>query len=169
MAGRRPKPTALEKAQGNPGKRKLNEREPRPAAAELRPPAFLTADAVEEWNRVAPMLARLKVLTEADRLGLGHLCMQAAHALEANGEIADRGILVEEDQFDKQGGVIGTKLKLNPAYRAQADAVKQLRQLLIEFGMTPAARSKVRLPEDKSAPGKDPVDALRERRARRKR
>ena len=30
MAGRKPKPTALKKLEGNPGKRKLNTREPVP-------------------------------------------------------------------------------------------------------------------------------------------
>lgn len=31
MAGRKPKPTALKKLEGNPGKRKLNTKEPVPA------------------------------------------------------------------------------------------------------------------------------------------
>ena len=31
MAGRKPKPTALKKLEGNPGKRKLNTKEPIPA------------------------------------------------------------------------------------------------------------------------------------------
>ena len=30
MAGRKPKPTALKKLEGNPGKRKLNTKEPNP-------------------------------------------------------------------------------------------------------------------------------------------
>ena len=31
MAGRKPKPTAVKKLEGNPGKRKLNSKEPVPA------------------------------------------------------------------------------------------------------------------------------------------
>ena len=31
MAGRKPKPTAIKKLEGNPGKRKLNRKEPVPA------------------------------------------------------------------------------------------------------------------------------------------
>ncbi len=31
MAGRKPKPTAVKKLEGNPGKRKLNKKEPVPA------------------------------------------------------------------------------------------------------------------------------------------
>ena len=31
MAGRKPKPTAIKKLEGNPGKRKLNTKEPIPA------------------------------------------------------------------------------------------------------------------------------------------
>ena len=37
MAGRKPKPTALKKLEGNPGKRKLNMKEPVPANGMQRP------------------------------------------------------------------------------------------------------------------------------------
>lgn len=36
MAGRKPKPTALKKLEGNPGKRKLNKKEPIPAKCKGR-------------------------------------------------------------------------------------------------------------------------------------
>ena len=36
MAGRKPKPTAIKKLEGNPGKRKLNTKEPIPAKGDKR-------------------------------------------------------------------------------------------------------------------------------------
>ena len=36
MAGRKPKPTAVKKLEGNPGKRKLNTKEPVPASGNRR-------------------------------------------------------------------------------------------------------------------------------------
>lgn len=48
MAGRRPKPTHLKVVTGNPGKRKLNDKEPTPAKEIPGPPAHLT-----DWGKVA--------------------------------------------------------------------------------------------------------------------
>ena len=53
--GRRPKPTALKKLEGNPGKRPLNELEPVPPVASLRCPNYLLPEARKEWRRLAPM------------------------------------------------------------------------------------------------------------------
>lgn len=44
MAGRKPKPTALKKLEGNPEKRKLNTREPIPAKGILRPAFQMAVD-----------------------------------------------------------------------------------------------------------------------------
>jgi hypothetical protein len=48
MAGRRPKPTHLKVVTGNPGKRKLNDKEPTPAREIPSPPEHLT-----DWGKVA--------------------------------------------------------------------------------------------------------------------
>ena len=41
MAGRKPKPTAVKKLEGNPGKRKLNTKEPMPGKGMPACPAWL--------------------------------------------------------------------------------------------------------------------------------
>ena len=41
MAGRKPKPTAVKKLEGNPGKRKLNTKEPNPGKGMPDCPAWL--------------------------------------------------------------------------------------------------------------------------------
>ena len=48
MAGRKPKPTALKKLEGNPGKRKLNTKEPIPAKGMLNCPEWLLPEAKSE-------------------------------------------------------------------------------------------------------------------------
>lgn len=50
MAGRKPKPTALKKLEGNPGKRKLNTKEPIPAKGMLNCPEWLLPEAKKEWE-----------------------------------------------------------------------------------------------------------------------
>jgi hypothetical protein len=76
MPGRPPKPTALKLLQGNPGKRPLNDREPKPAVG-CEMPEFVKGDPlyVAEWNREAPRLIRLGILTEIDGDILGRVCV----------------------------------------------------------------------------------------------
>ena len=72
--GRRPKPTRLRVIEGNPGKRKIADDEPKPLAGVPPMPDQLHGDAAEEWERVAPLLAKVKILTHADRAALACYC-----------------------------------------------------------------------------------------------
>jgi hypothetical protein len=60
----RPKPTALRILQGNPGKKALNKREPKPRVCIPPCPRHLTPRAKSHWKAVAPKLARIGLLTE---------------------------------------------------------------------------------------------------------
>lgn len=51
MAGRKPKPTAVKKLEGNPGKRKLNTKEPVPAKGMPDCPEWLLPEAKKEWEK----------------------------------------------------------------------------------------------------------------------
>ena len=74
MAGRRPKPTHLKVVTGNPGKRKLNDKEPTPAKEIPSPPAHLTDWGKVAWGRLTVLLDGMGVLTVADTLALERLC-----------------------------------------------------------------------------------------------
>ena len=63
MAGRRPKPTHLKVVTGNPGKRKLNDKEPTPAKEIPDPPAHLTDWGKVAWGRLTVLLDGMGVLT----------------------------------------------------------------------------------------------------------
>ena len=63
MAGRKPKSTALKKLEGNPGKRKLNMKEPVPAKGMPDCPKWLLPEAKEEWKRLCQKLSDMGVLT----------------------------------------------------------------------------------------------------------
>ena len=52
MAGRKPKPTALKKLEGNPGKRKLNMKEPVPAKGVPDCPKWLLPEAKADGRDV---------------------------------------------------------------------------------------------------------------------
>ena len=110
-AGRPPVPTALKILRGNPGKHRLNLREPKPAPSSLEPPAWLDAAAAAIWREEAPGLLRLGLLSRADRLMFALLCDRAAQYQVAL-EKSRNGILSEIRQLCGQFG-------MSPAARAR--------------------------------------------------
>lgn len=74
MAGRKPKPTAVKKLEGNPGKRKLNTKEPNPGKGMPDCPTWLLPEAKTEWIRLSEKLNQMGVLTEIDRSAFAAYC-----------------------------------------------------------------------------------------------
>lgn len=124
MAGRPPKPTALKLLQGNPGKRRLNDAEPKPLLG-AQPPQYVSTDPalLAEWNRQAARLFRLGLLTEIDDSALAMICVLEVRLL---------GVLA----IEAESGLSALPVIL--------DLSKELRQLWSRFGMTPADRAKVK-------------------------
>jgi len=139
MRGRKPKPTALKMLAGNPGRRKLNQREPvMPESADVvdRPPVELANDLVagSEWMRLAPMLRASRTVTDADRGSLIAVCQQWSRYLEANSNVAKAGMVVKSPSgYPMPNPYIGI------ANKALGNCVK----LWAELGLTPSSRSRV--------------------------
>src|SRR3979409_359558 len=95
MRGRRPKPTRLKTLAGNPGKRPLNEDEPRPEAAIPDCPAELRPMARKEWERLIVELCALRLLTHLDRAALAAYCGAYALWAEATEAIQKYGSLIK--------------------------------------------------------------------------
>jgi P27 family predicted phage terminase small subunit len=153
--GRRPLPTALKKLRGNPGKRALNPSEPKPAAKAPEMPPDLPELAQTEWETIVPLLMKLNVLTEVDGKALAAYCYLYARWAQAEKEVADRGILLDEPIVNAIGIEIGSKTKANPAVGIADRTLARMKSYLVEFGLTPASRSKLRIEPEKSA---DPLD-----------
>ena len=83
MAGREPKPTALKKLEGNPGKRKLNTMEPMPGKGVPDCPKRLLSEAKMEWERLCVKLSEMGVLTEIDMAAFAACCQSYARWKEA--------------------------------------------------------------------------------------
>ena len=64
MAGGKPKPTAVKKLEGNPGKRKLNTKEPVLAKGMPACPDWLIPEAKKDWERLAKSVNQMDVLTD---------------------------------------------------------------------------------------------------------
>jgi P27 family predicted phage terminase small subunit len=142
ITGRKPKPTQLKLVTSNPGKRTLNRKEAKTKAATPAPPAHLTADAVEEWNRVATELFNLGILSEIDRAALAAYAMTYGRWVQAERAIAR---MAEKDQLT--GGLMiktsnGNAIQ-NPLVGTANKAAADMMRYAAEFGMTPSARSRI--------------------------
>lgn len=146
MAGRRPKPTALKLVTGNPGRRPLNSAEPTPPPYSAPPPKHLSNTAKETWERLTLLLNSMCVLTIADAFALERLCDIYAEILRYRALIESNG---ETFEVHSQNGVL---IKANPAVSMLLDADKRFKSYLVEFGLTPAARTKVRTHDKEKKP-----------------
>lgn len=141
--GPKPAPTALRVLRGERADR-INSSEPK-VDAPATPPPQLSEKAAAEWHRLAPVLTRMRVLTEADADALAQLCECVAQLHAINETLSKDGLLAST----AAGGI-----KLHPLLAAQAATRAGMLRLLAEFGLTPSSRSRLKTPEEA------PVDAL---------
>ena len=132
--GNRPKPTALKRLQGNPGKRPLNQEEPQFNPAKPRCPRHLDTIARREWHRIVAELHAAGLVTVADRAALAAYCQLYSRWIRAESELA-RGPLTVTGV---KGGTIA-----NPLVSIANAALDGMRKYLVEFGMTPSSRSRL--------------------------
>lgn len=160
MAGRRPKPTHLKVVSGNPGKRAINKREPKPNREIPSCPAHLSDESKVAWGKLCVLLDRMGVLTEADAMALERLCDCYSEILECRELIARDGRTYSSIRGigDEDSPIEQVLMKANPAVAMLADADRRFKGYLVEFGLTPAARSKVQVKND----GDDKKDPLQE-------
>ena len=135
MAGRKPKPTAVKKLEGNPGKRKLNTKEPMPGKGMPDCPKWLLPEAKEEWNRLCEKLNQMGVLTEIDRAAFAAYCQSYARWKEAQEHINSEGATYETEK----------RLMMSAAS---------------EFGLTPSARSRIMAASSANKNDVDEMEAL---------
>lgn len=133
-AGRPPKPTALKVLQGNPGKRAINESEPKFKSAEQRPPEWLKGYGRDLWIRLAPKLIEQGVLTEVDRDLFAAGCERWGVYRRATDEAFD--LLAES----KAHGMV-----TNPLQALAKSALNDATSIFREFGIGAASRSKVKV------------------------
>lgn len=150
LRGPAPKPSAIQKLEGNRSRRPINEREPIPGPGEPQIPAHLDALAKKEWRRLVPMLQRMRVLTEADGTALANLCADCALLQRAQEAFAKTGLFVKNPKTEM--------IHQNPILNVIRVTTDRVTRGLREFGLTPASRSKIQTaPLDSRV--MDPIEA----------
>jgi P27 family predicted phage terminase small subunit len=140
MRGRKPIPTTLKVLSGNPGRRPLNDREPTPMPGGPECPDWPDDEAKAEWQRICAELQGMGILSTADRAALAMYCTAWSRWKMA------------EEQVRKFGPIVKSPEKgfpMKPPYLTIADqAMETMRKLMVEFGLTPSSRSRIRRPDD---------------------
>lgn len=134
MPGPAPKPTALKELAGNPGRRPLNQAEPKPRLAAPPCPDWLQGDGRAEYDRLVEILLRTRVLTESDWAALIAFVTEYDGYVRAIRRIRKEGELLTS----KAGGKY-----INPRVGLASMHFKQMSKLMGELGLTPASRTRI--------------------------
>lgn len=136
--GRKPKPTAMKQLQGNPGKRPLNKREPKPKTPVKRPYKLGKGLQDRFWKEHAPELERLQILTGIDSAAFRLMAEHYSFAVQAAQELREEGLTVDGREGKKK----------NPKAQIFKDNSLAFKSFATEFGMTPSARARLSLPPE---------------------
>ena len=132
--GRRPKPSAIRRREGNPGKRGYNAAEPVPPDLMPSCPPHLSDVAAEEWERLAGTLHGMGVLMAVDRAALAAYCQAYGRWVEAEEKLRETPTL-----FKTPSGYVQQSPWLGIANKQ----LELMGRYMVELGMTPASRSRV--------------------------
>lgn len=147
--GRKPKPTALKALEGNPGKRDLNQNEPKPEKKAPRCPTWLEPEAKKEWRRMVKQLEQLGILTEVDMAAFAGYCQAYARWKEAEEFITKHGTIVKTPSGYWQQV---------PQVSIAQSYLKIMNRFCEQFGLTPSSRS--RIVADKPSDADDPMEFM---------
>ena len=154
------KPTALKVVEGNRGKRKLPQNEPKPRPLTPDKPDFgKNRAASAHWDQIAPILDYMGCLTEADGNSLRLLCLELATV-----DLCERQLQKLDDSqyvYTTSNGSEAPTAWL----KQRREAAKAAESLMARLGMTPADRSKIEV--NKRDDGPSPLQRIIAANARR--
>ena len=137
-----PTPTELKRLRGNPGCRRLNDDEPKPAKGAPRMPAWMGRVAKDKWASTLKELSKLGVMTIVDGDALATYCVTWGRWRAAEAALEEHG----------QTMTVNGAVKARPEVSIAAKLVLVVRQYQREFGLTPSSRSALTVPRPAGVP-----------------
>lgn len=151
--GRKPKPTALKVLEGNPGKRPLPQNEPKPKPIAPTRPTWLTGEGKKMWERLAPELERLGLLTAIDGEAFAAACERWGTYVDCQKYLKKHG---RTYTYTNKAGAENEIER--PEVKIAQKALDQFRAFCSDFGLTPSSRTRI---EVKPLEGEeDPMEVL---------
>lgn len=111
--------------------------QPKPALASLDAPSWLKGDALKIFERMAPMLRSLKLLTEADAPAFARYCKHYARWLELQKRLDKHGDIYEIETAS------GKVRRADPAFIMADRLDRMLLAIEDRFGLNPAERQRI--------------------------
>ncbi|HUF53804.1 MAG TPA: phage terminase small subunit P27 family [Dehalococcoidia bacterium] len=130
-----PKPAHVKAVAGNPGKRPITE-PPEPAEGDVSCPAWLSAKARNEWERIAPELQRLGLLTVLDVSSFALYCQSFAAWSACQEIISEKGTTY----LTPKGS-----LRLRPEVELAKTYWNAAKAIGAEFGLSPGSRARLHI------------------------
>ena len=143
MRGRIPKPNEIKIAEGNPGKRRIKNSPKPERVLGLKCPALIRKGkhGKEEWQRVTVELSRMGMLTVIDFAGLEMYCRAFQKWHDAEDFLIEKGTVYTLKDNDGRVKYIQQLPQVSIAQQCQ----EYCRKMIQEFGLSPAARSRLEI------------------------
>jgi P27 family predicted phage terminase small subunit len=145
-----------------PGPKPKAERAPADVAGRPKcPPDFLDRPiALAKWRELTKVLQRRGVLTKGDGTALEIICDQYERLKICEKDIRERGMMVEEEVGNGNGGTY-TRSTVNPLAKIATSLENSIRAMLQQFSATPASRERSKKAKEKppAKPAAKPVNA----------
>lgn len=158
LRGRPNKPTALKVLEGNPGKRPINQHEPKPLPIAPKPPTWMAPEAKTMWKHLSPQLENLGLLTIIDGYSLAAACQSYATWAKCERYLKKNGLTLEIKKIDDEGNEYTSYIQQRPEVSIGNKALLAFRSFCVEFGLTPASRCRINTKPVEG--GNDPMEAL---------
>ena len=135
------KPTPLKLLEGNRGKRKLPENEPKPYPKAPPMAEFLDEKAAESWNILAPQLETMGLFTIVDGDSFANVCTIRSRLIAIRKYINEenKSLVAEVHKPDPDGGM-RIEYKPSPYVVMEKQYMEIYRHQANEFGLTPRGR-----------------------------
>jgi len=148
--GRKPKPTHLKILGGETRPSRVNYDEPSARIGEATAPEWLSARASEIFAQISATLLGMGISSPDDQAALALLASRLEEVEILTAVIEDQG-----RTYCTDAGL----WKARPEVSQRSEAMRHAQSLLVEFGLTPSARSKVSVGKTKES---NPFGALDE-------
>ena len=137
--GRKPAPAVVKEAKGNPGRRRVGA-DPVVSSSQtggVAPPVWLKGDGLKVWARLAPNVARLKLLTPVDAESFARYCRNLSRWLKM------QDVLDKEGETYESESAHGKLKRAHPAFLIGDRLARLLESQEAVFGLNPAERQRI--------------------------
>lgn len=141
-------PSSLTLIKGNPGKRPINKKEPKPKPTAPKCPSWLNSDAKKMWRNLAPELEKLGLFTIVDGEAFAAACQSYGVWVQTEKVLMEKGRVMKIGRYDKEGNEISTYEQQRPEVSIGNSALKNFKSFCVEFGLTPSARTGIEIPDN---------------------